>query len=87
MKHTPGRWTWCEVGDTGGDNPMPVCEVTAGDYQRVAEHLTLPDAMLVAAAPEMLAVLSLLVHGDGKPDEMPRIMTAARAAIAKAEGR
>ena len=44
------------------------------------------NARLIATAPDMLAVLSLLVHGDGKPDEMPRIMSAARAALAKAKG-
>ncbi len=44
------------------------------------------NARLIAAAPDMLAVLSLLVHGDGQPDEMPRIMAAARAALAKAKG-
>jgi len=44
------------------------------------------NARLIAAAPDMMAVLSLLVHGDGHPDEMPRIMAAARAALAKARG-
>ena len=44
------------------------------------------NARLIATAPDMLAVLSLLVHGDGHPDEMPRIMAAARAALAKARG-
>ena len=44
------------------------------------------NARLIATAPDMLAVLSLLVHGDGQPDEMPRIMAAARAALAKAKG-
>ena len=44
------------------------------------------NARLIATAPDMLAVLSLLVHGDGQPDEMPRIMAAARAALAKARG-
>lgn len=44
------------------------------------------NARLIATAPDMLAVLSLLVHGDGQPDEMPRIMAAARVALAKARG-
>jgi hypothetical protein len=35
----------------------------------------------------MFDVLSLLVHGDGQPDEMPRIMADARAALAKAKAR
>jgi len=44
------------------------------------------NAFLIAAAPDMLAALVLLVDGDGNPDECPRAMAAARAAIAKAKG-
>lgn len=59
-----------------------------GPYTEVIAMVHAPDnALLIAAAPDMLAVLSLLVHGDGHPDEMPRIMAAARAALAKAEGK
>ncbi len=43
-------------------------------------------ARLIAAVPDMLAALSLVVDGDGKPDECPRMMSAARAALAKARG-
>lgn len=43
-------------------------------------------ARLIASAPDMMAVLFLLVHGDGQPDQMPCIMAAARAALAKARG-
>ena len=44
------------------------------------------NARLLAAAPDMLAALVLLVDGDGKPDECPRAMAAARAALLKARG-
>ena len=44
------------------------------------------NARLIAAVPDMLAALSLLIDGDGKPDECPRAMDAARIALAKAKG-
>ena len=56
-------------------NPITVCTTR-----------TEADARLIAAAPDMLAALVLLVDGDGKPDECPRALAAARAAIAKARG-
>ena len=49
-----------------------------GDQYQTAE--------LIAAAPDLLAALQLLVRGDGQPDECARAMRAARAAIAKATG-
>ena len=93
MRHTPGPWSWCEVGDTGGDNPMPVCEVTAGDYRRVAEHLTLPDAMLIAAAPDLAWALERMLRehdalqmATGKTGDRWEAATYARAMLAKARG-
>jgi len=56
-------------------NPVTVCSARSE-----------ADARLIAAAPDMLAALMLLVDGDGKPDECPRALAAARAAIAKAKG-
>ena len=56
-------------------NPITVCTTR-----------TEADARLIAAAPDMLAALMLLIDGDGKPDECPRALAAARAAIAKAKG-
>lgn len=44
------------------------------------------NARLIAAVPDMVAALTLLVQGDGKPDECPRAMAAARAALLKARG-
>jgi hypothetical protein len=44
------------------------------------------NARLIAAVPDMLAALSLLIDGDGKPDECPRAMDAARIAYRKAMG-
>ena len=93
MIHTVGLWSWCEVGDTGGKNPMPVCEVTAGDYRLVAENLTLPDARLIAAAPDlawalqrMLAEHDALQMAAGSTEDRWEAATYARATLAKARG-
>jgi len=56
-------------------NPVTVCSARSES-----------DARLIAAAPELLAALVLLVDGDGKPDECPRALAAARAALLKARG-
>lgn len=56
-------------------NPVTVCSARSE-----------ADARLIAAAPDMLSALMLLIDGDGKPDECPRALAAARAAIAKAKG-
>ena len=44
------------------------------------------NAKLISAVPDMVAALSLLINGDGKPDECPRAMAAARLASRKAMG-
>jgi len=45
------------------------------------------NARLIAAAPDLYAALRFLVDGDGQPDERPRAMQAARAALRKADAR
>lgn len=81
IKHTLGPWYasasqfgYVTATDHDG-NPITVCTTR-----------TEADARLIAAAPDMLAALTLLVQGDGKPDECPRAMAAARAALLKAKG-
>ena len=71
MKHTPGPWRI--NGSLEHFSPLISDSAPA-------------NARLIAAAPDMLAALVLLVDGDGKPDECPRAMNAARAALAKARG-
>lgn len=57
-KPTPGPWKAVCVGDSGGENPIDVYEVTtANDHVRICEHLYAADAQLVAAAPDLLAAL------------------------------
>jgi hypothetical protein len=81
IKHTPGPWKasasqfgYVTAIDHDG-NPITVCTTR-----------TEADARLIAAVPDMVAALSLLINGDGKPDECPRAMAAARAALLKAKG-
>jgi len=80
-KHTPGPWAVADVGEvvvcaTG----RTLCDVysspATGDEQADA------DAHLIAAAPDMLAALELLLPYL----EDCRMDSEARAAIAKAKG-
>jgi len=89
VKLTPGEWVAECVGDTGGENPMPVYEVCTEDgYARVCEHLTEADAKLIAAAPELfdaLRNLAALYDTDDGCKSAPEYV-AARTAIRKATG-
>ena len=60
MKHSPAPWFYDEVGDTGGENPISVYEVTNG-YDRICEYVREGDARLIAAAPDILSNLIKLV--------------------------
>lgn len=85
---TPGPWIAEEVGDSGGDNPVSVYEVTTADgYRRVCEHLYEADAKLIAAAPDLLLCLFDYVKSDhlGSTLATERFQRA-HAAIAKAFG-
>lgn len=90
-KHTAGPWKAVEVGDTGGENPMPIYEVqTAGGHKRICEYIRPDDARLCAAAPELLEALKKCaavcagetMHKNG----LIEALDAARAAIRKATG-
>ena len=82
-KHTPGPWTatgvWTSASDDGWSIEAPGVEV-AFLYRLPRRSNPEADARLVAAAPELLAALKLIVHHFGDP------LKVARAAIAKAEG-
>lgn len=86
MNHTPGPWFWtasCYEGTmitASMGEQIAMWPPQGGTVEQCA------NARLIAAAPDMFAALSLLVHGDGQPDEMPRIMAAARAALDSARG-
>lgn len=58
MARTPGNWEYECVGISSAvPDGVDVYEVHAGGYVRVAEHLTLDDARLIANAPNMLDCL------------------------------
>ena len=88
MSHTPGPW---EATKQFGNQDLRANVATLGSYRIVcnAKHGTLKedgDARLIAAAPELLVALKWMVdefdHGHGLEP-----VKAARAAIAKAEGK
>lgn len=100
MSHTPGPWTvtWDEFG--GYDCMTPAFRVrdendravVTLDCGRTADPVIEANARLIAAAPDLLVALRDLC--DAIPDETitadPPLgcwVEAARAAIAKAEGR
>lgn len=88
MKHTSGPWrietTLSGYYVTGGGGY--VARMVAGSYE-----VNIPNALLIAAAPDMLAALRGLTvlekHDDGSITVGPRGWEMVQAAIAKAEGR
>jgi hypothetical protein len=113
MTHTPGPWYAYRAADQGRPDEAPIFVVGPSEFHTVAKvragntdgdlpKQTEANALLIAAAPELLAALkSFLEPYDGYSYKelqrrvaigvmdyvtMRRIMTA-RAAIAKAEGR
>lgn len=87
QQHTPGPWV-VRIGSSGHLVQIHRVEpIGAGPMvARVYSDEAIGDAHLIAAAPELLEALKIYVHanGNGVP---PHIEAAARAAIAKAEGR
>jgi len=87
-KHTPGPWvlkegaSYCDLFLWGPDHLIATIH-SVHDGERKES----PDAALLVAAPDLLAVCRLLTDGDIGPVELVRAVGAARAAIAKAEGR
>lgn len=90
LTHTPGPWE--NLGSVVRTKPYREGDVLAGGFE-IADCTRNPlnrhaDAMLISAAPELLAACRAFVawypnHADGS---IPAL-DAARAAIAKAEGR
>jgi hypothetical protein len=94
MRHTPGPWG--EVSDEfgkckrsiaypdGDDRDHDLCVVQCGDPDELEAN-----ARLIAAAPEMLAVLQDMVVTFARADTPAArgMLVAARSAIARAEGK
>lgn len=89
MKHTPGPWTLCPINTEYGDETLAVIDAD-GNFvtdalPRVYAHPELmANALLMAAAPELLAALTGLLSCVGVRIDALTAFDAARAAIAKA---
>ena len=80
--HTPGPWETSVLSD---GTQWQVCEAGAGDW--IADCKNADDALLIAAAPELLAALEWACAGvEYMETEYSEQLTAARAAIARAKG-
>jgi hypothetical protein len=94
-KHTPGPWVVYDDSNDGKTNRIEIAargKTVAWIYHSVPAE-DLPNARLIAAAPDLLDALKNIVnlwdhhasaHGDGT---IFPLHVAARAAIAKAEGK
>jgi hypothetical protein len=82
--HTPGPWATSRDAVPEGHTQVTIYAEASG--KRVATAFECDaNAALIAAAPDMLALLDyLLVDMDAEPDEYPRWKDKIRAAIAKA---
>jgi hypothetical protein len=95
QKHTPGPWH--AKLDSESDEADDYKVVRGDGYYPVASHMWEADARLIAAAPALLEALRSVVNaygldmqaawvGMGRSGECHELV-AARAAIAKAEGK
>jgi hypothetical protein len=97
-KHTPGPWVFLEEGYTEEDGhagqPLTVtwrsedlCSIFSAEDSTVIipREVAIANARLIAAAPELLAVLMKLRRGDLHQRVRP-LFDEAQAAIAKATG-
>jgi hypothetical protein len=88
--HTPGPWRIIDGTEVRGADGTIVCNTA--DYRvpaPAAEEVAVPDAALIAAAPDLLAALQRIVRAaDRMPIDSPLdgIIDEARAAIARATG-
>jgi hypothetical protein len=97
-KHTPGPWSFYDDSNNGKTNRVEIVAIgktVARIYHSVPAE-DLPNARLIAAAPELLEALNAMINhytslinsgdaGNWDPEEESEVI-AARAAIAKAQG-
>lgn len=97
--HTAGPWSHHKAPLTGGDTlhiiqagrgrGITVCQIRAGiekgNSDRIDEVCEL-NARLIAAAPDLLAVLENMFNEYGDFEYDVAAISAARAAVAKAKG-
>jgi len=91
-KHTPGPWTANEEFDDGESLGIAITAGRLGQVVRVFDvgQKGFANAALIAAAPDLLAVLReafrAFSHDDDGPVWADSTIAKARAAIAKATG-
>jgi hypothetical protein len=99
-KHTPGPWDW-DAGDIGNEYSIRYCTVSKGAGDLIIAEVNdvfsieegRANAALIAAAPDMKDALKLMVRDNPPSSEGRRMynnlaaLDAARAALAKAEGK
>lgn len=84
-KHTPGPWSFYDDSNDGKTNRIEIVAIgktVARIYHSVPAQ-DLPNARLIAAAPDLLEALEFVIRGV--PDTWEGVQQA-RAAIAKATG-
>ena len=84
-KHTPGPWSFYDDSNDGKTNRIEIVAIgktVARIYHSVPDK-DLPNARLIAAAPDLLESLAFVIRGV--PDTWEGVQKA-RAAIAKATG-
>lgn len=91
MSHTPGKWIAerVGVGSLGGPDDVEVDVYVVRAHAPVCEYVGENDARLIAAAPDLLEALKGMVStwGDSTLPSVLAVNSAAKAAIAKAEGK
>ena len=85
-QHTKGPWSFRELAGGGWFVEPSIGVVYSDPFTKRERVEGNPNARLIAAAPDLLAVAHAVV--DMADDRtLPAILNAAQAAIAKAEGR
>ncbi len=91
-QHTPGPWRMELIPSSAYESRRIVAKDDEGDWQTVANGIRhFPDARLIAAAPDLLAALEIVLvqfgpYEDGQGAAKFHAINIARAAIARAKG-
>ena len=96
-KHTPGPWRYEEITQTIRSVPSNYWIATMDSFDGAVRKETQANALLTAAAPELLEAAKLALLMTSNPDVVPphadsrhqviEVLNHLRKAIAKAEGR
>ena len=88
MKHTPGPWTFYDDSNDGKTNRIEIVAIgkTVARIYHSVPAKDLSNARLIAAAPDLLEALLMVLDDPNALDGRPRTYEYVRAAIAKATG-